>query len=456
MKTKYFFLAAAAALFAACSSDDGIAEQQQQAQQQANQVPVAFDSYVGRATTRAGVAGATTETALKTGDMKDVGFGVFAYYTNDETYGQSSIPNFMYNQQVKWQTSPNPASWTYTPVKYWPNEYGSEAASDDADKVSFFAYAPWVQVAPATGKLSGTDNDATSGIVALSRNSSVGDPLVKYIGNFTTTNYVDLCWGVYKESAWNLVQTGAAQDGLTSGMPWLDVQRPKGVDQKLKFTFNHALAQLNIQIDADVDLQDHGESDAIAGQTKVYVRSFTIEGIAEKGTLNLNNTEVDKANWLDFNGNNAITTGEGITIYDGLRDGKEGVAGATATNEKTQGLNPKIIQGGAGVIAGSYTNLFARWDEGSNPPATSGYADEATAANPILVIPTGEPVKITIVYDIETTDPNLPTYISDRTTHGSSIENRIEKEITWTSGEASTKGLESGKKIPNPASPWYE
>ena len=50
------------------------------------------------------------------------------------------------------------------------------------------------------------------------------------------------------------------------------------------------------------------------------------------------------------------------------------------------------------------------------------------------------------MYDIETTDPNLPTYISDRTTHGSSIENRIEKEITWTSGEASTKGLESGKK----------
>ena len=51
---------------------------------------------------------------------------------------------------------------------------------------------------------------------------------------------------------------------------------------------------------------------------------------------------------------------------------------------------------------------------------------------------------VTIVYDVETTSPNLTTYLSDGTTHGSSIENRITKKITaWS--DAST-GLVSGKK----------
>ena len=62
------------------------------------------------------------------------GFGVFAYYTEDNLWDDTSspIPDFMYNQQVTYDAT----SWQYSPVKYWPN--------DDTKKyVSFFAYAPY-------------------------------------------------------------------------------------------------------------------------------------------------------------------------------------------------------------------------------------------------------------------------------------------------------------------------
>ena len=87
---------------------------------------------------RAGVSGtpgAITTTSLQTGDHKDDGFGVFAYYTGVNGYGDydwfdgGSITkiaaNFMFNQQVKWNNSLGNdyiTKWEYAPIKYWPNE----------------------------------------------------------------------------------------------------------------------------------------------------------------------------------------------------------------------------------------------------------------------------------------------------------------------------------------------
>ncbi|MEG1660730.1 MAG: fimbrillin family protein, partial [Bacteroides sp.] len=57
--------------------------------------------------------GATSTTS----SMTD--FRVSAYYSSTSaTIGTSSLPNYMYNQQV---TRPNStSSWTYSPLKYWP------------------------------------------------------------------------------------------------------------------------------------------------------------------------------------------------------------------------------------------------------------------------------------------------------------------------------------------------
>ncbi|MBQ3751983.1 MAG: fimbrillin family protein, partial [Prevotella sp.] len=244
---------------------------------------VGFNAYANRAVTRAGYAGTLTIDQLQQAQGDLGGFGVFAYYTDLKKYDQTYIPNFMYNQGVFYSGG----NWQYTPVMYWPNEYGSDAGSDDEDKVSFFAYAPYVHhSSPAAGSV---DGDTSWGITGFSRNTTAGDPIVKYIASFNPAQSVDLCWGVCDQASWNRIQNNGSQS-MTTGLPWLDVEHPQGVNQKMTFTFKHALSQLNVQIDADADGLTHDASGDIADGTKIYVRSISFTGIALKGALNLNNT----------------------------------------------------------------------------------------------------------------------------------------------------------------------
>lgn len=445
MKKQIFLFAVAALALASCSSENDVV-QTPDVQQTAADNAVLFDVYMQRATTRAGVTGAVTTNDLKstTTDLGKAGFGVFGYYTNSSTYDQQAIPNFFYNQQVNYKGS----AWTYEPIKYWPNEYGSKAESDDADKVSYFAYAPYVSVNPSTGKPNETDDpDELSelqkwGITCMTTNSTMGDPMVKYIASFDQSKSVDLTWGVCDETNWQIIQTGAAQrPELIKGKPWLNVERPANVDQKVKFTFKHATAQLMVNIDAYVDGINNGNE--IASGTKVYVRSITFEGLATRGALNLNNTEVkpDMAYWMDYNGTNDLAMGETVTIYDGRKDGKEGTPSGEANNEKSLGLNPNLIQSTVwnpetGSAMPGVTNV-------PQPLFRNG---DAPATQPIYVIPTGDPVKVTITYDIETADNNLATYVSDAAQHGSSIENVISKSITFgKDGTEAIKAFENGK-----------
>ncbi|MDB0712397.1 fimbrillin family protein [Bacteroides xylanisolvens] len=75
----------------------------------------------------------TRSGALATGNL--LSMGIFAYYTGSNDWTISKKPNFMYNQEVKRSNASSP--WTYSPVKYWPNNPG--------DKLTFFAYAPYVK-----------------------------------------------------------------------------------------------------------------------------------------------------------------------------------------------------------------------------------------------------------------------------------------------------------------------
>ncbi len=200
---KIFLFATAALMLAACSSEDELAlNNEQQTQSEVTDGAIGFDVYMQKSTTRGGVAGPLTTDSLKKVATADpaylayhqkAGFGVFGYYTNNNEYDQRSVPNFMYNQQVTWGGS----DWAYKPVVYWPNEYGTNAESDDKDKLTFFAYAPWIKVVPTSGKLADTTNDAEEwGITGMTRNSNQGDPILKYIASFRADRSVDLCWGV--------------------------------------------------------------------------------------------------------------------------------------------------------------------------------------------------------------------------------------------------------------------
>lgn len=412
---KIFLFAAAAALFAACSNSDELATAQAPEAVQ-GEIPVGFEAYAMRSVTRAGATGDINLDKLKTN-----GFGVFAYYTDNNDYDQMSTPNFMYNEKVTFESD----KWTYSPIKYWPNEYGSTAMSEDYDRVSFFAYAPHVEVTPSTGKLA---SDAGWGIAGLSRNSAAGDPLVKYIVSFDKDQQVDLLWGVAgkDENVTWTTKDGGTQTFL-KGFPWLNVQRP-AAGTAMKFQFNHALANLNVQVDATVNNFD-GSDDVKDGYTKVFIRSISFTGFALKGALNLNNTDGDAAvaKWLSFDGITEVESGQDIVIYDGMKDGKEG-SNTVASNEKVTGLNPQFVQNAAwassakGVVKAA-ANLF------NMDNVTDG----------IYVIPTGEEMKVTIAYDIETKDDKLSTYVSDGAQHGSSIPCTVTQTI-------SNFKLENGKK----------
>ncbi len=458
MKKIYLFLATAA-LFAACASDD--LSVQEQPQVQAEEGVVGFDVYMQKATTRRGEPGTLTTTGLKTGAFADDGFGVFGYYTDNNDYEQRSTPNFFYNQQVKWVSD----AWIYEPVKYWPNEYGGNAKSDDADKVTYFAYAPWVPVVASSGKISGADADKSLeqwGIVGMTKNTTQGDPMVKYIASFNSNKSVDLCWGVAdnNDGVWPTVQNEATMN-IANGTPWLNVLRPANVGQKVKFTFKHATAQMRININAIVDEVRPGVSPKdLHKKTRIWVREVKFKGFALKGTLNLNNDDnTNKPYWLDYNGQNELVA-EDVTVFDGRKDGKEGVNGAIATNEKVLGLNPALVQDGYYSVADPTTTKVYDKDidlvvAGVNPDpdtytdATKFHRPGVTTANVNLfaqdesnqngttsgsifhVIPVDENFEIEIVYDVETVSENLAQNLSDGQTKGSSIENRIRKTITF-------------------------
>lgn len=144
MKQNYFMglIACAALTMTGCSNDEINAPQQSQENN-----AIEFSTYLGR--NAQGSRGTETSTT----SIQTSGFGVLAYYTGQTDFANTNKPNFMWNQQVTYdKTNKN---WEYTPVKYWPTKV--------SDKVSFFAYAPYVAGGNAKG-------------IVLSGNSVAGAP----------------------------------------------------------------------------------------------------------------------------------------------------------------------------------------------------------------------------------------------------------------------------------------
>ena len=388
---------------------------------------VAFDAYLNRTTssvgTRAGRTGAIGNDALK--GSAD-GFGVFAFHGNDDWLYAAGTqqPDFMYNQQVTWNGSAT--AWTYSPLKYWPNETGSDAVSYNTDRLSFFAYAPYVAVIPETGELTTayTGTQRTTGITAMSNHHHQGDPWVQYVVSYDACSQVDLCW--------------ANVDGNT-----LD-QKKHSISEPVQLNFHHALSAINVQIDAVIDALSPAGSAEVNEYTRIYMRSVTFEGFAESGALNLYNRVAGKPRWIGNYGQGLIGM-DAVTIHDGRRDRHEG-SGANA-NEWPTGLNPSIIQSGAYDVSSSpistptpgvtstAVNLFT--------PPTSVTDDEKLAA-PLYVIPNGEALRVTVAYDVETYDPSLKYQrLSDDQTYGSSVPNVIS---SWVRLGGDNLVLEAGKQ----------
>ena len=446
---KYLFIAAAAlAMLASCQVKEELAFNQKQ-----NTVAeggIHFDVYTQRGVfTKAGTPGDVTNANIGTKD--GYGFGVFAYYTAGEKYDEKATPNFMYNQQVYKEGD----AWKYEPVKYWPNEYGNAAVSDEQDFVTFFAYAPWTDFEPTTGEVKGDDHAQKYNIISVNKNNATGDPIIKYVVDTDPATSVDLLWGVAAANAagnYSAIDTTYNKQGVVkAGLPFKNLMKPGNPkEDKLSFNLKHSLAKVKFTIDyVKDDFTPEGATAANpavidSAQTRIFVRSFAIDGWATKGALNLNNNVAGQPLWKDFDGVKDLNFDQ-IIFNDGRKDAKEGDVNGAQTNEENQGLNPLIVENYANMANDPLSfNGKGKNCGVTNKPQLLFGGDETKNGGYFYVIPrnTNEEVNVTIVYDVETIDPKLAGKLSDGATHGLSIENVISKEAIL----GDNKDFEAGKQ----------
>ncbi len=159
-------------------------------------------------------------------------FGVFAYYTGQSAWASyiPSTANFMNNQEVS--SDDSGATWTYSPVKYWPNTSG--------DKISFFAYLPHLDETTTT--------TPTTGVTAVDLDATSKTPKLTFTQESDPEKMIDLV------VARTLDQTKSAS--------------------AISLMFQHVLTRLNFSAKPSSQLIN-GD-----GTTTVYVRNLRILGTA--------------------------------------------------------------------------------------------------------------------------------------------------------------------------------
>lgn len=280
---KYFILTAAAILaLGACTKieDYKLADVD---------APVLFSAYSGRAATKAKPIGTVAELAAQGG------FGVFAYYTANNNFSDTATPNFMWNQAVT--SSDNGSNWTYTPIKYWPNNDSNttNGSATWVDHVSFFAYAP---VVTATNKSTGATAN-TVGITGVTGNGVAGDPKVTYVVAQDPSQSVDF---LYNDT-----------DHLN--------MTKQGVGEKVNFNFVHALTRLGVIVQGVFDKTSAPSDDDVDTNTKIYIESLSITttaNIPATGVFNLRTKQ-----WESKTGNATLAIGS--YIPDELKSPNAGV-----------------------------------------------------------------------------------------------------------------------------------
>lgn len=400
MKKFYLIAAAAAAvLVAGCAKNEVI-------QNQGPGDAVSFGVYVPKTVTKAGTAGTMTLNTDGTTQLINTGFGVFATYSDHSNYASTTGPNFMYNQLVEYDTD----HWKYTPVKYWPNEtitdnHGASGPAA-ADKLSFFAYAPYVNPA-TTGVFTPAE---TTGITALTGNNANTDPKVTYVVANDPSEAVDLIWAVAPTGGFNYTDVHNQPVSVTAGLPLKNLTKPN-TTTRIPFHFRHATSRMGLSIIGAFDDVTAG-SGTLASETKVTVESVTLSFPAyTSGVLNLNNSSANTPLWESETGDdtNTLFTVTGADLNASIKDGAD---------EPTPVIIPQTVEG----VTTTEKNLMS---------------DDKFF---FTLIPrtTSTTVTITITYYVTTADSKLSG-------GGSRVQNVISHDITFGSGF--TAGTSNNIKI---------
>ena len=378
MKKTAIFISIAVTVLGACTKIDTSVQRIE------TNEPLSFGVYVPQ--TKAGAAGEMDNTKLQS-----TGFGVIAY-EKEGAYDGSTKPTFMYNQLVEYSSS----KWTYTPVKYWPNQLNDDGTTDGqgawsqkAHTVSFFAYAPYVASIGST---------ETEGIIAMSAASATGDPTITYKISDDLDKNVDLVWGTSNGATWTNVAGG--DNTAAAGMPYLSLQKP-AIGTKVNFKFYHALAQLNVSAQGAFNIAAAGGTAKDGVKVTIKEVVLTVPGMYDQAVLNLNNTTAKTPKW-DVTG----ATDTDLTL--------------TVSGTK---LNAAVLDAGAVKAA-------------SQPAGVTATAGPVLATNKYYTLIPREvstTVTVKVTYYVTTDDTNLDDGFSR-------VENVIKKDITFTNGfKAGTK-----------------
>ena len=240
MKKFLILTAAAVAVFASC------AKTIDHTRNTGPGTPVGFGVYAGNVPTKV--------TAITTDNLSS--FGVYASYSDGAEWATTGTMNFMFDQEV---TGSHAGGFTYTPVKYWPNE--------TTDRLSFWAYAPF--------------KSAANGITENTTNTTAGYPKITYTLP-TDANQVDLLWATPQM---NKVNNSAYTSGTANPSAG-----DATISNKVVLTFHHALALLDVQARYLVDLvNEGGTAGAADASTTVTINSISLSGsFPASGVLNLN------------------------------------------------------------------------------------------------------------------------------------------------------------------------
>lgn len=310
-------------------------------------------------------------------------FGVFASYTGIRKYESTTVTsNFMYNQEV----DKNPNGWAYTPMKYWPNTAG--------EYTSFFAYAPY-EPSPGKGKC----------IEDMSLPSEQGDPWIIYrLADDPWSDdkpQVDLLFGQYKDA-----------DGTYKAMT--DRTRPLKMDERIPFTFLHALACYgeNIKVKRSAELITK-----INGQKTITINKVTLKyyNLTNKAKLVLNAT--GSANWKEVISGELLATRtltKELTAAN-VFSNTDNSAETTVTVAQNAGLFyiPLTIQGQPAAkvkitVAYTVTDAVSGTTKSYESSATNDLPMDLEAGKSDLTITLGENLDIT-------TDPAIPVNPSEST-----------------------------------------
>ena len=294
------------------------------------------------ARSRAAGTRAVGDGELTTNLLKEQGFGVYCWYTEDADFTTPSAAKYMLmrNQKVEWKAwdgPENPETWNYTPSKYWP--------LNSSHKLTFRAYAPYANY----NVFKTSDPAAPATYIA-------GMPLLPVVvagDDYANGTQHDPLWGTGYPLITHDDDHPYMPDDKTYGKLYNDVTYTMSGDTEeadphdgtIHWFFHHGMAKLLFTCTV---------TDG-PGCDKVTIKGISLGNLYDKGLLDISSpaaASTDKPYWYDCNGNIKAEIGATSLI---TRDDPLEIPTTDAPGPADKELTRRLIDPGLLIIPRTYT-----------------------------------------------------------------------------------------------------